>query len=213
MAPFTQRVIFFPFTRRQVEEGDAADATAARAEGRTPPRMSHYDAEAKAERWTAKHGHRSLLRLLLCQPKELYVPIVYLSDESWQAELARLGTSDTDQLYIVGHNEREVGTLSASGANYTVQIDADGLMDLLDPVLMEGFGGTIKIFACESALGATNGGSESLAQRFAELAHRKWPRCTIVGYNRTIVLGARHQKAGQVPFGPRRPRLRAALDI
>lgn len=62
---------------------------------------------------------------------------------------------------------------------------AKDIIDLMAPGLQKTFPGKIKIFACESGIGADT--KESFASRFKKaIVHKGWVNARVYGYNQTL---------------------------
>jgi hypothetical protein len=108
---------------------------------------------------------------------------IYCSDTmGLNRALGELTEAD-DTLYIRGHCCAGGSTLQS--ADHKVDVVVKDVIDLMAPGLRKSFSGKIKIFACESGIGA--GTRESFASRFKKaIVHKGWINAQVYGYDHTV---------------------------
>ncbi len=109
--------------------------------------------------------------------------IVCADDEHLASMLNRLGECDEDVLYIRGHCDKGLSTLTSS--DHTAKIEVGQVIELLNGKLPKHYKGKIKIFACSSSRDAI--ANDSFAYRFAALLSKAgWLHTRVFGYSESL---------------------------
>jgi hypothetical protein len=190
MGVFTHRVVLFPYKYderdqglRGRERGDVGDAIVKKGQWE--------------EKWKRDRRPPFWRRCFGSEVPDLPAQTCYADSPHLAESLQRLSDAHS-QLYIVGHCEAGALYLSGGtkpGAEESYRVSVKDVYDLIEDRLPAFFCGTIKVYACQSALGfdAQFGGSNpsagSFAEQFAIRAYGKWPTCKVIGYNDVVVLG------------------------